>query len=227
MTNKQLTWRAIFIFCVLLIIVILYMACNGFSVTTTGTLGDGFNGLMAPFISFAGAFLVYLSFREQNKANKMFADQATFDTYSKTFTEIKDDFDHLSLKTSSKFKNDISQVIENTGVTALKKFEKGFNSIFKEQEGHPFMKNLSFICLELASLIKEIHDSELPKAKKEYLLLRINRFFIAKLDHYIQSLGILIVADTGDESKPFNNYYRESMQQLRNAVSTIIISYLS
>jgi hypothetical protein len=52
----------------------------------------------------------------------------------------------------------------------------------------------------------------------------VNRFFIAKLDHHVQLLQILVVHDT-DESKPFNNFYRQSMENLRTVVRTVINEY--
>lgn len=187
-------------------------------------LGDAVNGLTAPVIALGSAIVVYLTFREQNKANKEFSDHAIEETYSNTFSEIKNEFENLTLRTKAKFSDGSTEVVERRGVDALRKFVSGFVKIYKEKEGHFLMKNLSYICQELTALTNEIHQSNLPPAKKQYLLLRINRFFVAKLDHYLQKLEVLIVVDT-DESKPFNNYYRTTMQNLRTVRQTVIDGY--
>lgn len=197
-----------------------------------GALGDAMNGLTAPVITLASAVLVYLTFREQNRANENqlianqeFSEQSIVERYTNTFSEIKNEFEALTLKTTANFSNNQQQVIERRGVNALGKFVEGFNGIYQAKSGHHLMKNLSYVCQELTSLTNEIHQSPLPFSKKQYLLLRINRFFIAKMDYHLSKLQELIVADT-DESKPFNNYYRECMQNLRSTVRTVIDPYL-
>ncbi|MBL7934265.1 MAG: hypothetical protein JNM51_00470 [Bacteroidia bacterium] len=189
-----------------------------------GALGDAINGLTAPVITLGSAIVVYLTFREQNKANKEFSDHAIEETYSRTFSEIKSEFENLTLRTRAKFSDGTKHIVERRGVDALRKFVDGFTKIYIPKEGHFLMKDLSYICQELTALTNEIHQSNLPFAKKQYLLLRINRFFVAKMDHYIQKLEVLIVADT-DESKPFNNFYRSSMQGLRTVRQTVIDGY--
>lgn len=39
--------------------------------SSSGTIGDPVNGLSAPIISFFSALLIHVTFKEQNKANKM------------------------------------------------------------------------------------------------------------------------------------------------------------
>jgi hypothetical protein len=141
-----------------------------------GSLGDAMNGLTAPVITLASAILIYFTFKEQNKANqnqldanREFSEQAIIDTYTNTFSEIKGEFESLTLKTTANFSNNITEVIEHRGIAALGKFVKGFKSIYKEKEGHPFMKNLSYICQELTSLMKFI--------KANFLFLKNNTFY--------------------------------------------------
>jgi hypothetical protein len=141
-----------------------------------GSLGDAMNGLTAPVITLGSAVLIYLTFKEQNKANqnqlnanREFSEQATVDTYTNTFSEIKSEFESLTLKTTANFSNNITQVIDRRGVDALNKFVDGFTEIYEEKKGHHLMKNLSYVCQELTSLANEIHQSNLPFAKNKQI----------------------------------------------------------
>ena len=72
-----------------------------------GSLGDAVNGLSAPIISFFSALLIYITFREQNKANKIqveanriLQNQWRFDTYLKLFEQIQNSIEKVSVTVS-------------------------------------------------------------------------------------------------------------------------------
>ncbi len=97
MTNKKIVFISICAFVIVVTIVIMYMCMNNFTTAETGTIGDGFNGLLAPFISFVGALLVYLSFKEQIKANSIISSQWTFDLHLRMLDGVRTDFDKIKV----------------------------------------------------------------------------------------------------------------------------------
>lgn len=85
-----------------------------FNYESTGAIGDTIGGLTAPFINGLGAILVYIAFREQVKANKLFSsreqereiidqinsikeNQKEEKTFEKTVGEIIDHADRMTL----------------------------------------------------------------------------------------------------------------------------------
>lgn len=51
---------------------------TGIDFNTTGQIGDTIGGITAPFINIAAAILVYLSFKEQIKANKLLSKESSY-----------------------------------------------------------------------------------------------------------------------------------------------------
>ena len=59
--------------------IFVHYACQkSFNFTTTGAIGDTINGIAGPFIAFFAAILVYLTLREQIKANLLLKEQNDF-----------------------------------------------------------------------------------------------------------------------------------------------------
>lgn len=67
--------------------------------SNTGSIGDALNGITAPFIGTLGAVLVYMSFRQQLRANeiqfKALRDQRNMDLIFKSYDELKGDLEKI------------------------------------------------------------------------------------------------------------------------------------
>lgn len=104
--KNELKWKTIA--GVLLFICSLFLAVYLFSLparSTTwdlhekGAVGDAINGMTAPIIAIVGAILVYISFQEQVKANKLqfnaINQQAEIEIVYKLYSELKEDFKEI------------------------------------------------------------------------------------------------------------------------------------
>jgi hypothetical protein len=76
-------------------LVLLFLKLDTMPIQADGTFGDAFNGLLSPLIAFTGAVLVYLSFKEQIKANQIITSQWQFDTYLKLFESIVEELEKI------------------------------------------------------------------------------------------------------------------------------------
>jgi hypothetical protein len=81
---------------------------EGFDLREKGQLGDAVNGLSAPVISFFSAILIYITFKQQVKANRLqtiiserISEQWEFDAILKVFKEIQDEFNTIKYTTST------------------------------------------------------------------------------------------------------------------------------
>ncbi|PKH51402.1 hypothetical protein CXF68_12240 [Tenacibaculum sp. Bg11-29] len=62
---------------------------SDFDFSKTGDIGSTINGITAPFIAWLGAILIFITFREQVKANKSNRNQYNFDVISRNLTELQ------------------------------------------------------------------------------------------------------------------------------------------
>ena len=64
--------------------------CGWFDFTNTGSIGDTIGGLTSPFVGLIGAILVFISFRQQVKANRNLKDSEDKKYYFELFQQIND-----------------------------------------------------------------------------------------------------------------------------------------
>jgi len=96
---SQITLWISFTFILLLVIaVLLFILYSDKGMDKKGQLGDSFNGLITPAISMFAAFLVYMSFKEQLRANNIIQKQWLFDTHLRLFNDIKQTFENIELR---------------------------------------------------------------------------------------------------------------------------------
>jgi hypothetical protein len=88
----------------------------------TGGIGDTFNGITAPFISFLSAILVFLAFRAQVNANKIISDQFEEQKKDELFFRLTDS---LQNKISNQPAISSEDSSEEFLLNLVKKFHKG------------------------------------------------------------------------------------------------------
>ncbi len=203
MTNKKIIIIAVSCFTLLVLTVSLYMWRNGFSVGTTGTLGDGFNGLLTPFISFAGALLVYLSFNaqveanrkqfaayeqqvaalnEQRKANELMSTQWLLNTYLQMLDDIRRDFDKVEVQIGAeKYKK-----LGVDGVNTLA--NTPWNSIYRLVEG---LNQVSILLAQILFLIGKLKET--PTERQEFVWHKLHLWYELNLLPYLPGIRRQII----------------------------------
>lgn len=176
------------IFLLLVSLVIVYMWGNGFSISTTGTIGDGFNGLLTPFISFAGALLVFLSFKEQIKANLIITSQWHFDLLLKSLNEVKQSYDNITLviKKDHRSIDDPSflkgtEALTKLGTSPLQPFDKIETAL----------TDLHTVILEFHFVVDQIQKAQIDD--KSFLNLKASVFYTKNLESQIEKIRKMIV----------------------------------
>lgn len=176
MKEKKFILFAIGAFFLLIVLVAIYMWQNNFRIHETGSIGDGFNGLITPIITFFAALLVYLSFKEQIEANKILSSQWQFDLFLRILSDIDRNFDGLSitLKKDNSPKN----------VDETFKGQYAFD-IFGKRRWHELenientLSSFHVLLVEFKFIVERIENSEIKE--KEYLRLRCHDFYMMKL----------------------------------------------
>jgi hypothetical protein len=86
---------------------ILFTSFNIIDFSNTGEIGDTIGGITAPFVNLVAAFLVYISFREQIKANKLLSKESSFNYFNSTHKIIAEDLSQITpkLKVNSSYYN--------------------------------------------------------------------------------------------------------------------------
>jgi len=78
-----------------------------FDLSKKAALGDALNGLTAPVVGLVGAFLVYLSFREQQEANRIQAQalqvQRRLDFIFRSYEELRADLEKIQTVYGTKY----------------------------------------------------------------------------------------------------------------------------
>jgi type II secretory pathway pseudopilin PulG len=87
----------------------------------TGEIGDTIGGVTAPIVGLLGAFLVFVSFKAQVRANEIQASQTNFNMLYQMFKDLQSSFDKATIvRTSTQHRNE-------SGGRALDRVSK-FNS---------------------------------------------------------------------------------------------------
>ncbi len=196
MNNKQIIIIALGIFGGAVITVSLYMWLNKFTISETGTLGDGFNGLIAPFISFAGALLVYLSFRAQIRANFIITSQWQFDLFIRLLDDLVKNYECIMITRTTvgmgKIQGELtvkSHRSEHVGEDAFKALQAHKWESFENVENA--LTDLHSVLWEFLFTIDRIESAKLED--KDYLRLRCSVFYTKKLQVQITYIRDKIV----------------------------------
>ncbi|MGZ3861888.1 MAG: hypothetical protein ACXVPN_07440 [Bacteroidia bacterium] len=142
-----------------------------------GTLGDAVNGLSAPFISFFSAILIYITFREQVKANKLLQSQWQIDTFLKVFNDMNEKTKNFNAKLPSGSYDFEGQTIfdEYNGIGIADYIIMIYGSY---EKGAPSeLTDLIYVIDELTFLCELVNES--PENRKEFMRQKVIRFYFS------------------------------------------------
>ena len=181
-----------------------------------GTLGDAVNGLSAPFISFFSAILIYITFREQNKANKLLQSQWQIDTFLKVFADMSDKLNRLYVEAPD-------GTYEEGGELIMREFkgadvadyiilyhESYLNSIPKE------LTEFIYIVDELTFLCELVNES--PINRREFMKQKVSRFYFSGFHAAIYRLKKSLPKEKR-QYKPFLNATERLHKQIEKFVT--------
>jgi hypothetical protein len=186
--NKQLIIVSIGVFLLLTGIVLLFIWKNGSDTSKDGTLGDAFNGLLAPFISAAGAILVSLSFRAQIRANIIITSQWHFDLLLKSLNDVKLNYDGITLHIKSDHRREDDPPYFR-GIEAVSALGKGPLQPFKKYENT--IVDFHTVILEFCYVVNQILKAQIDD--KSYLHLRASTFYARNLEAQSTQIRDLIL----------------------------------
>lgn len=196
--------KIILIFILLICPVLVLLLTNLYRIGKLGSFGDAFNGLLAPIISLIGSLLVYISFKEQIRANNLLQSQWTFDLYLKIFEDIKSSFESISI--------DISHV----GIAENPRTQKGlyafYNLHYKNKKEYSVsgdwdaLRNLEPVVIEFISLM----DNLSRPTNEGYIYLR------NKLLRFYES-------DLGKASEVVLKYFEDNQNRIKTMEANALL----
>jgi hypothetical protein len=154
----------------------------GFDFSETGNIGDTIGGITAPMINLFGAYLLYISLKEQIIANKKIYDTTldqridrNFDIVLKTFLELKSDFLNLEYKNCK-------------STAALNVFINNFNETWSEVEfwqhlGQPIYSECMFIITQYDFIIFQLNNGNIREKEKSILKAMIINYYISRFEN--------------------------------------------
>jgi len=158
-----------------------------FDFSDTGQIGDTIGGITAPFINLLGAILVYLSFSEQQKANKIqqeaLLEEIRSNSNERTYDSIVHDIDNLRADINDfKFLNDKNIV----GVYALYKFASLIQNLNEEEKlvetsKKPLFGSFYFLFVSTDDILIRINKSDLNESDKQSLHKKLLFLYTSKI----------------------------------------------
>lgn len=179
-----------------IVLIIFYNRCifitsaifTKFDFSKTASMGD----TIAPIISLFGAWLLYLSLKEQIIANKKIYDTTldqrkdlNFDIVLKTFLDLKSDFLNLEYE---KLKS----------TAALNAFINNFNETWNENEfwkhlGQPIYSECMFIITQYDFIIFQLNSGNIRDKEKSILKAMIINYYISRFEYPINVINQQLV----------------------------------
>ncbi|MDO6744517.1 hypothetical protein Q4553_08030 [Tenacibaculum soleae] len=167
--------------------------------TDTGAIGDTIGGITAPFINLLAAFLVWISFREQVKANKLLSTETSYnfiksliEDFHKSFTKFSDsnkvltkEIKRFSINQYPYQELSKGKVIDNPNTITFTEQNNNFdytkNYIYKlHEKSYYILSEMSGSILILSTVLNNLNNSNLDKSIKTSFLVQMideYRFF--------------------------------------------------
>lgn len=172
-----------------------------FDFSTTGQIGDTIGGITAPFINIAAAILVYLSFKEQIKANKYLSKESSLNYIYNLYDKAK--------QNNEEFKNKHENMYYKYANFYLQNIING--------------RELDSNILKTENLLTEV-DSNLNNHIAVIQEIEISKNFspiVAK--NLIKEILITIENDFEREFKPLNKQEYKESKMLSKTILELII----
>lgn len=182
-----------------------------------GTLGDAVNGLSAPFISFFSAILIYITFREQNKANKLLQSQWQIDTFLKVFDDMNEKLKKIYVKAQDGTYEEGGDLIENEykGLQIADYIAMIHSTYTKSVP--PELIEFIYIIDDLTFLCDLVNES--PPNRKEFMKQKVIRFYFSGFHSALHRLKKNLPKD----KRPYQPFWKatERLQQQLDGIITM------
>jgi len=148
--------------------------------TDSGAIGDTIGGITAPFINILGAFLIYISFQEQVKANRQQIENQTIDRFRNDYEEIKRENYQVGFN-----KEELHEELSN------KIFESPIDMYCRDlelrREGNiTFEYQYKYVLYLIQYFIEEIEESNLSRNNKNLFIKKIYQFYFARIEYHLE-----------------------------------------
>ena len=151
---------------------------SAYNLTNTGQIGDTIGGITAPIINVIGAILVYSSFLEQNRANKIQSEQNTFNLLHELYKELKSELNNLTFATKN---------VNNGNSYKGSKAQSVFIEILESRIDNPdfsknsFFKEYLFLMGNITIFLDIVQESNALEKEKKYILRLFHFLYLAKI----------------------------------------------
>ncbi|GEM_PF-2115150 len=160
-----------------------------FDFSSTGPIGDTIGGITSPLFNLLGAILVFLSFREQYRANELQVNalnsSRAFENIEKMLNEINREIQNLEYSwTISKSNGKVieSRDFEFKGVKAITAFAGKILELNNGKILLDFTRDLLYVLDIIEYAVNKINNYPYDKNDKEFFLKRISNLWIIKLN---------------------------------------------
>lgn len=154
-------------------------------IAAKGQFGDAFNGIIGPAVALFAAVLVYLSFRQQIRANELIQEQRIFDLQHRLLEGVKSGIEKVEIKHSNTLQ-------WYKGMTAIEMLGSGWGKL---QNVENALRNLNNIIVQLNYLIVAVDETEY--SNKDYLSFEIDLYVDVELLPQLEAV-LLQVQKEGD-----------------------------
>jgi hypothetical protein len=176
-----------------------------YNLTETGQIGDTIGGITAPFINLLGALLVYISFKEQNKANKIQAEQNAFNLLHELYKELKAEFENLKFSSKNVQNGQIYSGSKAQSVFIEILTSRVVNEDFKKNS---FFKEYLFLMGNMGIFLDIVEESNASEKEKIYILRLFHFLYLAKIKSPL--IEIIKITDSRIIHKEFNLFLVET-----------------
>jgi hypothetical protein len=188
---------------------ILFTSFNIVDFSNTGEIGDTIGGITAPFVNLVAAFLVYISFREQIKANKLLSKESSFNYFNLTHEIIVEDLSHITPRLRS-IRHYYNRLYEEGGLR--RKIEEDLDKedyrkkMLQSSLDEAIVKldRIKLILGNTELFIKELVESKMTPSLKTSLSLRLGEVLKTTSLEYIR-----VFRDIDNKENIDKDFYRK------------------
>ncbi len=170
------------------------------NLTQTGQIGDTFGGITAPIINLIGSLLIYISFKQQLKANEILSKDILRQSKERNF--------QLALDLFRDIKNQYNQLnyVDSKGQAAINHFINDFMELKTIDEkkifqSKPTFGDFKYIICEYQVLLHLLLNSNIENIEQNYLLRLAQRFYAVLLQYPIKGFYVVIKANSNEEEE--------------------------
>jgi hypothetical protein len=188
-----------------------------FDFSETGQIGDTIGGITAPFINLLGALLVYYSFREQIKANKIQMQALNHEIKSKReeaiYNSIVHDIDNFRADINDFRLFDSGEVGTNAIFKYQQEIERSSSGIIEQLISSPLFQNLYFLVGSTDDILTRINKADINDYDRRNLQKKLLYIYSSKISSKL--LKILAKLQQEEISNPLIEMLEETEVKLR------------